>query len=332
MGPNKKIIVLSIIFLIIGAAYLGVFISSRITPRLHENEQPRDTRTRDAATSDVDTDQLLADRKNFHDPNESVAPPDTALRPDTINFDTLKPTRLKLRLWGTITGSGIRAQAIIEDITQRKQRMYKVGDVIQNAIVMKIFREKVVLHLDDHYEILNIETGQADVNTKDEYGVTALIDASFTGQKEIVELLIIEGADLNAQDNKGDTALMNAAIRGHAEIVELLIFNGADVHVKDNAGNTALIDAAKYGRDTTCEVMAILIDFGADINAGNKYGITPLMNAAQWGHKENAACLISEGADINATSNAGASALELSELSEHEDIAELLKSLGAIAD
>jgi hypothetical protein len=332
MGPNKKIIVSAIIFLIIGAAYLGVLLSSRITSQRHENAQATVTQTRDAAISEVDTDQLFADRHKFLDPNYSVTLPGTAIKPETFNVDTLKPTRLKLRLWGTITGNGIRAQAIIEDIIRRKQRMYKVGDAIQNAIVMKIFREKVVLHVDDHFELLNIETDQVDVNSKDDYGVTALIDASFAGQKEIVELLIIEGADLNAQDNKGDTALMNAAIKGHGEILELLIVNGADVHVKDNSGNTALIDAAKYGRETTCDVMTILIDFGADINAKNKYGITPLMNAAQWGHMENAACLISEGAEINAESKAGASALELSELSEHKDIADLLKSHGAIAD
>ena len=159
MDPNKKIIVLSIFFLSIGVAYLGVFISSRTTPRLHGNEQPRDTRNLDTTASDVDADQLLADRQKFLDTNYSVTLPDTAQEPDIINFDTLKPTRLKLRLWGTITGSGIRAQAIIEDLTRREQRMYKVGDVSQNAIVMKIFRDKVVLLVDDRYEILNIETG-----------------------------------------------------------------------------------------------------------------------------------------------------------------------------
>jgi ankyrin repeat protein len=30
---------------------------------------------------------------------------------------------------------------------------------------------------------------------------------SCKGQKEIVEILILEGADLDAQDNKGETAL-----------------------------------------------------------------------------------------------------------------------------
>jgi hypothetical protein len=332
MGPNKKIVVLSIIFVVIAAAYLGVLMSPGTIPRWHEPAKPAAIRTRAASTSDTGTQRFFAGRQKVLDLVDANGPPDTAKKTDSINFDTLHPTRLKLRLWGTITGSGIRAQAIIEDIARTKQRMYTVGDGIQNAIVMKIFREKVVLHVDGRSEILNMEAGPSNVNTKDEYGVTALIDASFAGQKEIVELLIMEGADLNAQDNKGDTALMNAAIKGHAEIAELLIANGADVDVRDHAGNTALIDAAKYGRETTCDVMAILIDFGADINAKNKYGITPLMNAAQWGHRANAACLISEGADIDAESNAGASALELSELSEHKDIADLLRRHGAIAD
>ena len=130
----------------------------------------------------------------------------------SVHSETLKNTGLKLRLWGTITGNDISAYAIIEDMTTRKQKLYKKGDEIQNATVKMIFRNKVVLKIGDSFEILEIETGRPDVNAKDKYGVTALIDASLQGQKEIVELLILEGADLNARDNQGNTALMNAAL------------------------------------------------------------------------------------------------------------------------
>jgi ankyrin repeat protein len=236
---------------------------------------------------------------------------------------------LKLRLWGTITGSNISAYAIIEDTTTRKQKLYKKSDEIQNATVIMIFREKVVLRVGDHLEILEIETGRPEVNAKDKYGVTALIDASFKGQKEIVELLILEGADLDARDRQGNTALMNAALKGHIEIVELLISNGADVSVKDNSGNTALIDSAKYARDSACEIIALLKDNDADVNAKNNFGLTALIYAAQGGHVENIECLIAEGADVNAKSKSGETALKFAEMSDREDIIDLLKENGA---
>jgi hypothetical protein len=248
-----------------------------------------------------------------------------------VDIEAFKKTSLNLKLWGTITGKNVRAYAIIEETTNRKQKLYREGDVIQNAVVKRILRGKVILSIDDNFEILDIEIKRADVNAKNKYGVTALIDASFRGQKEVVELLIVEGADLDAQDNKGDTALMNAAIKGHREIAELLVTNGADVDIQDNSGNTALIDSAKYARESTCDVIGLLIDNGADVNAGNKYGATALMNAAQWGHLENVDCLIAEGAGINVKSKSGETAMKLAELSNHEAVVELLKKHGGNA-
>jgi ankyrin repeat protein len=79
-----------------------------------------------------------------------------------------------------------------------------------------------------------IEKG-ADINAKDNNGMTALMLASKNNRKEIVELvelLIKNGADVNAKDIYGRTALMIASVNGHKEIVELLIKNGADVNAK----------------------------------------------------------------------------------------------------
>jgi hypothetical protein len=245
------------------------------------------------------------------------------------NIPALQRTNLKLKLWGTITGNSVSAYAIIEEVAKREQKMYRAGETVQNATINKILRGKVVLIVEGRYEKLEMETKHADVDAKNKYGVTALIDASYLGQKEQVEWLIVEGANLNARDNQGNTALMNAAIKGHSEIVELLIANGADVHAKDNAGNTALIDASKYARESTPEVLALLIDNGAEVNEKNKFGETALMNAARWGHQLNAAFLIGEGADINVKTLSGETALEFATYSLHKEVAELLKMHGA---
>jgi general secretion pathway protein C len=60
-------------------------------------------------------------------------------------------------LLGTISGDDQSATAIIEDKAKRKQDLYKEGDTIQNATIVKILRGKVVLRVQDRNEILTME-------------------------------------------------------------------------------------------------------------------------------------------------------------------------------
>ena len=62
--------------------------------------------------------------------------------------------------------------------------------------------------------------------------------------KEIVELLVNNGADVNATHNGGGTPLHWAARKGHKQIVELLIANGANVNAQDEDGGTPLFHAS----------------------------------------------------------------------------------------
>jgi ankyrin repeat protein len=80
----------------------------------------------------------------------------------------------------------------------------------------------------------------ADVNAKDDGGVTTLQYAASRGHKELAELLIAEGADINAKDEDGHTPLHQAALDGQKEVAELLIAKGADVNAKDESGETPL--------------------------------------------------------------------------------------------
>ncbi len=67
--------------------------------------------------------------------------------------------------------------------------------------------------------------------------------ATNKGQIETVKLLIDRGADVNAKQDIGLTALMIAVIKKGHEIVRLLIDSGVDVNAKDNSGKTALLIA-----------------------------------------------------------------------------------------
>ena len=86
-------------------------------------------------------------------------------------------------------------------------------------------------------------------SVKNEKHRPTLTDRAFltlceSGDVEIVEEAIMNGADVNAKSNDGRTALMNLAASAAAsdKTAELLLKHSADVNAADNEGMTALID------------------------------------------------------------------------------------------
>lgn len=74
-----------------------------------------------------------------------------------VELETLEPTSLKIALLGTVAGDQENAVAVIEDKKKKKQDLYKVGDSVQDALIKKIIRGKVVLKVGDKDEILTME-------------------------------------------------------------------------------------------------------------------------------------------------------------------------------
>ena len=81
--------------------------------------------------------------------------------------------------------------------------------------------------------------------------ITTLIECIKAIRQENISILkkyVQEGNfNVNDQDYFCHTILMQASWYGHKEIVEILLDAGADVNIQDNNGNTALIFALKYG-------------------------------------------------------------------------------------
>ena len=97
--------------------------------------------------------------------------------------------------------------------------------------------------------------GGADINRRNETGLTPLILAAMKNHKELVQLLVDRGADANARNSKGETALTLAARDGHPEIAQTLLRKGADVNVEDNAGMAPVVYATQFNHPATLKVL-----------------------------------------------------------------------------
>ncbi|VVS94471.1 type II secretion system protein GspC [Desulfoluna spongiiphila] len=78
-----------------------------------------------------------------------------------IDVESLAETRLRLKLWGTISGGGDAVtRAIIEDEVSRKQDLFKVGDRVQEAVIKLVLRDRVVVSYKGRDEVLMMETAK----------------------------------------------------------------------------------------------------------------------------------------------------------------------------
>ncbi|HEX5397415.1 MAG TPA: ankyrin repeat domain-containing protein, partial [Verrucomicrobiae bacterium] len=157
-----------------------------------------------------------------------------------------------------------------------------------NAAVMRGDIEKARMLLVDNPDY---------VFSKDQHGWTPLYWAAASGRKEVVQLLLANGADINAL-NQHFTPLHAAVMNHHPDVADLLIASNAQVTIFDAAaggyteilkaeleadptlvashddnGWTALQFAARNGQ---LDAVKLLLANKADVNAGDRHGMTAL--------------------------------------------------------
>lgn len=86
-------------------------------------------------------------------------------KPDAQNDHDWAKTDLNIRLWGTITEKDGADYAVIESTSSQsrrtEQRLFKEGEMVLNAEIEKVYRDKVLLNVEGKKQVLVMEKYQS---------------------------------------------------------------------------------------------------------------------------------------------------------------------------
>ncbi|XP_046341387.2 ankyrin repeat-containing protein NPR4-like [Haliotis rufescens] len=130
--------------------------------------------------------------------------------------------------------------------------------------------------------------------------------------------------DINSRGWKKRTPVMASALHGNKEVVELLVVEGADVSLVSERGENILHLACQGGRVQV--VKYVLSKDTVRINSRGWKKRTPVMAAALHGHKEVVELLVVEGADLSLVSERGENILHLARRGGHVEVVKYVLS------
>jgi ankyrin repeat protein len=146
-----------------------------------------------------------------------------------------------------------------------------------------------------------IDSG-ADVNSRDAYGNTLLMQAAVYAGAADLGFLLSHGASVNAANDAGHTALMRAM--PDLAKIQLLVEHGANVKAATVDGTTPLMLAARL--ESATDVVSYLLKHGADAGAIDRSGSDAVMIAATEGAAGNLKILLEAGASGSSQRKNGA--------------------------
>lgn len=168
------------------------------------------------------------------------------------------------------------------------------------------------------------------VDQKDPSGRSLLTLAASAGQYEVVKMLLEYKPHIDMIDPiYGQSPLKYAAWAGHRDIVALLLHNGASVNDRTN-GTTALAQSSACGHH---EVVKTLLEHGASPDMLDlQRGQTPLALAAANAHRAVVLLLLEHEADTNKSDlRTGLTPLHHAVIAKSPEVAKVLIEHGALA-
>lgn len=168
-----------------------------------------------------------------------------------------------------------------------------------------------------------------ELDARDVEGRTALHQAAGALDQHVkLTELILRGADIDIRDNSGVTAFMEACIEGDTVAAECLRLAGANVQARDKDGNTALHYHASED-DVSEKMINYLLDHDAAINSKNKMGRTALHEACQGPSYEVCKLLVERGAKVEEKDSDGMTPLMIACIHNRDETVKMLIEHGA---
>lgn len=161
------------------------------------------------------------------------------------------------------------------------------------------------------------------VNISNARGHTPLHDAT---SKELIDLLVDNGANINALTPEGRTALHLTVEDG--QLVKTLLGRGADADIADAQGRNPFLRACSFPNISE-ETLKLLHESTTNPTSTDNLGNDALLIAANAGVKTEAMQFLLQMSDINGVNKKNQCALYLALKEKHYDVATLLVKTGA---
>ncbi|XP_043469382.1 putative ankyrin repeat protein RF_0580 isoform X2 [Leptopilina heterotoma] len=127
-------------------------------------------------------------------------------------------------------------------------------------------------------------------------GKSALMHASyFSGNLEILQILLKKGVDLYKRDIRGWNCLYYAIVGRKIENVEFLLKSGLNVNSEDELGRTPLMISVFL---STFDIFSLLLDHDADVHKQDKFGFTAIELAILRRNRDCVISLMKKGSDL----------------------------------
>lgn len=196
----------------------------------------------------------------------------------------------------------------VKDFIRKQEAILRNPRYIE--IKNKIFSDNKIFYL----ELLDLllKTG-ADVNIKQQFGISDLMFATELGDIELFELLAKYNPNIETMTNKGKNLFTNAMDYGNYDLAFYLLkeypYFRKDIEYrcwnKAWENNSRLVKEnilLKFVRQKNKEKIKELILMGADSNVGTDItNLTPLITAVEMSDKELVKIILKAGANVNLT-------------------------------
>ncbi len=158
---------------------------------------------------------------------------------------------------------------------------------------------------------------KGNLNAQDSHGLTLLMRAVASGQKNTVTYLLQQKVNLEFKNEIGDTALAMAIGNEQDQIAIALINAGAKINVLGGESkNNLVFMAASVNATKTLELLVKKAP--SQINAKNKNGDTALHEAARFGSEKTLEILLKAGVKKDIINNEGKTPLDIAKSIKNE--------------